>query len=184
MEHLILPKEGERVSGDAVFVHQTGDCGVFALIDALGHGDRAAEAAEVALAALGEAPLGSGVGAVVEHVHVRLRGTRGAAAMICVLRDDRLEGCGVGNVELISAGTHVPWVPSPGILGASLRRMRVFEARVVPGDRLILFSDGVSPRIDLSQYKGVAAADVCRAVMTRHRRPHDDATVLIADIER
>jgi negative regulator of sigma-B (phosphoserine phosphatase) len=184
VEHLVVPKEGERVSGDAVFVRLAEAGGVFAVIDALGHGERAAEAADAALHALRESQACDGVGALIDQLHVRLRGTRGAAAMVCVLRDGQLEGCSVGNVELLSLGTHVPWVPSPGILGASLRRMRIFAARLAPGDRLVLFSDGVSPRVDLSQYRGVAANDACRTLMSRHRRPHDDATVLIADIER
>jgi negative regulator of sigma-B (phosphoserine phosphatase) len=183
VEHVVIPREGEQMSGDAVFVRRGERGGVFAVIDALGHGERAAEAAQAALVALDEAPAGSGVAAIIDLIHGRLRGTRGAAAMVCVLTDGRLEGCAVGNVELVSLGTRVPWVPSPGILGASVRRVRTFEAQLAAGDRLVLFSDGVSPRMDLSICKGMSAADACRALMTRYRRPHDDATVLIADIE-
>jgi negative regulator of sigma-B (phosphoserine phosphatase) len=183
VEHVIVPREGEQVSGDAVFVRTSERGGLFALIDALGHGERAAEAAQAALLALTDESAGPGVAAIVEHVHARLRGTRGAAAMICTLVEGCLQGCAVGNVELISLGTRIPWVPSPGILGASVRRLRTFEAQLAVGDRLVLFSDGVSPRMDLSVCKGVSAADACRALMTRYRRPHDDATVLIADIE-
>jgi negative regulator of sigma-B (phosphoserine phosphatase) len=183
VEHLVLPKEGEQQSGDAVFVRLADGGGLFAVIDALGHGERAAEAAAVALAVLEEAPTSWGAGVLVEQLHLRLRGTRGAAAMICVLREGRIEGCSVGNVELISVGTRIPWVPSPGILGASLRRIRLFQADLCPGDRLVLLSDGVSPRIDPILFRGVAAPDACRTLMTRYRRPHDDATVLVADIE-
>ncbi|MCC6559465.1 MAG: SpoIIE family protein phosphatase [Polyangiaceae bacterium] len=183
VQHLIVPKDGEQVSGDAVFVRPTEGGGLFAVIDALGHGERAADAAHAALEALRDSPAGDAVAAVVDRVHARLRGTRGAAAMVCVFHDRRLEGCAVGNVELASLGTRVPWVPSPGILGATVRRLRTFEAQLSAGDRLVLFSDGVSPRMDLSVCRGVRAADACRALMTRYRRPHDDATVLIADIE-
>jgi negative regulator of sigma-B (phosphoserine phosphatase) len=183
VEHLVVPKEGEEQSGDAVFVRVSDGGGVFAVIDALGHGERAAQAAAVALAVLRDAPVSWGAGVLVEQLHLRLRGTRGAAAMICVVREGRIEGCSVGNVELISVGTRIPWVPSPGILGASLRRIRLFESQLNTGDRLVLLSDGVSPRVDPTQLRGFSASEACRTLMTRYRRPHDDATVLVADIE-
>ncbi|MGK4004788.1 SpoIIE family protein phosphatase [Sorangium sp. So ce1036] len=178
-----MPKDGERVSGDAAYVRACEDGALFAVIDGLGHGERAAAASGVALEALAEAPERDDVRALVDRVHARLRGTRGAAGMICRLRDGRLQGCGVGNVELASQGTRVQWLQSPGILGASLGKVRIFDAQLAPGDRLVLFSDGVSPRFDLSVFRGMKAAEACRALMSRHRRSHDDSTVLIADIE-
>ncbi|WP_433936962.1 SpoIIE family protein phosphatase [Sorangium cellulosum] len=183
VEYAIVPKDGERVSGDAAFVRAgEGGC-LFAVIDALGHGEHAAAAARVALEALAESPQGDDVRAVVDRLHTRLRGTRGAAGMICRFRDGRLQGCGIGNVELLSHGTRVQWLQSPGILGGSLGKVRIFDAQLAPGDRLALVSDGVSPRFDLSLFRGMKAAEVCRTLMNRHRRSHDDSTVLIADIE-
>ncbi|HSO00805.1 MAG TPA: SpoIIE family protein phosphatase [Candidatus Nanopelagicales bacterium] len=183
VSHLVIPKDGERQSGDAVFVRSAEGATLFAVIDSLGHGDRAAEASAVALEVLTESPPSWGAGVLVEQLHVRMRGTRGAAAMICVVRAGKLEGCSVGNVELLSLGTRIPWVPSPGILGASLRRVRLFESTLAVGDRLIVLSDGVSPRIEPSLLRGASASEACRTLMNKYRRPHDDATVLIADIE-
>jgi phosphoserine phosphatase RsbX len=182
-EYLIVPKEGERVSGDAVFLRPVKGGAVFAVIDALGHGERAADTAQVALRALAEAPEEDGVRALIDRLHTQLRGTRGAAAMVCAFRDGRLEGCGVGNVELSCLGTRVQWLQSPGILGASLGRARIFDAKLAAGDRLVIFSDGVSPKFDLSTFRGVKAVEACRVLMSRQRRSHDDSTVLIADIE-
>lgn len=182
-EHLVVPKEGERVSGDAVFLRQVDGGSVFAVIDALGHGERAAETSDVAVKTLAEAPESDGVRELIDRLHTHLRGTRGAAAMVCVFRKDHLEGCGVGNVELSCLGTRIQWLQSPGILGASLGRARIFESKLTPGDRLVLFSDGVSPRFDLSLFRGVKAEAACRALMSQQRRSHDDSTVLIADIE-
>ncbi|WP_437627469.1 SpoIIE family protein phosphatase [Sorangium sp. So ce1151] len=183
MEYTILPKDGERVSGDAAFVRAGEDGCTFAVIDALGHGEHAAAAADVALKALADAPPGDDVRALVDRLHARLRGTRGAAGMICRFRDGRLQGCAIGNVELMSHGTRVQWLQSPGILGASIGKVRIFDAQLAPGDRLAVFSDGISPRFDLSLFRGMKAAEACRALMSRHRRSHDDSTVLIADIE-
>lgn len=183
VEHVIVPKEGERVSGDAVYVRSCEDGALFAVIDGLGHGERAAAAAGIALEALAEAPDSDDVRALVDRVHARLRGTRGAAGMICRFRDGRLQGCGVGNIELVSQGTRIQWLQSPGILGASLGKVRIFNALLALGDRLVVFSDGISPRFDLSLFRGMKAAEACRALMSRNRRSYDDSTVLIADIE-
>ena len=185
LEYIVTPKDGERVSGDAVFVQPIEEGTIFAVVDALGHGERAAETAHVALQALTDGPQGGGIRALVEHVHTRMRGTRGAAAMICKFYKEsgRIEGCCVGNVDLATLGTRVQWLQSPGILGAQLGRMRIFDAGLSPNDRLVVFSDGISPRFDLLQFRGIKASETCVTLMTRQRRSHDDSTVLVADIE-
>jgi negative regulator of sigma-B (phosphoserine phosphatase) len=59
----------------------------------------------------------------------------------------------------------------------------VFEATLVNDDRLIMFSDGVSSRFDGASVARMVPRDACRAIMDAHRRAHDDATVLVAQIE-
>jgi len=183
IEHLSIPREGETWNGDAVVVRPYERGTMFAVVDALGHGEHAAVVAKMATECLEQAPLEGGVRELVETLHRKLRGSRGAAAMLCLFEDGRLEGCGVGNVELRSIRTRVPVVLSPGILGGTINRIRIFEAQLSPGDRLVLFSDGISSRIDLDACRGISAAQACRTLMERHRRSHDDATVLITDIE-
>ena len=48
VEHLSLPKEGERLNGDAVVVHRYERGTLVSLIDALGHGEYAAAVAKTA----------------------------------------------------------------------------------------------------------------------------------------
>ncbi len=83
----------------------------------------------------------------------------------------------------MSHGTRVQWLQSPGILGASLNKVRIFDAQLARGRPARRVHRRVSPRFDLSLFRGMKAADACRALMSRHRRSHDDSTVLIADIE-
>jgi phosphoserine phosphatase RsbX len=64
-----------------------------------------------------------------------------------------------------------------------MTRLRLFHADLAPGDRLVLFSDGISSRFDEEVGRSAPALATCRAIMERHRRPHDDATVLVTDIE-
>jgi negative regulator of sigma-B (phosphoserine phosphatase) len=183
VDFLTLPREGERENGDAVVVRR-GDEGVLlAVVDALGHGAVAAEVAAAAVAYLDLAPVERGVTTIMEGLHARLRGTRGAAAMVLILSAGRLVGCGVGNVELRSSKRRVPVILSPGVLGASLGRIHTFEAPLAAGDRLVVFSDGIAGRFEAELSRGLPGPETCRAIMDRHRRPHDDATVLVTDIE-
>jgi hypothetical protein len=95
----------------------------------------------------------------------------------------RVEGCGVGNVELRVLSSRVPVILTPGILGVSLNRTRVFEGPVGAGARFILFSDGISPRMELDRYEKLPVETACKTMVERYRRTHDDATLLIADVE-
>ena len=160
-DHLCVPRQGETECGDVAVIR-----------------------AEAEFSLLAVAPLDRGVLQLMESLHAALRGSRGAAAMLCILAaDGRLQGCGVGNVEMRTVGSRVPIVLTPGILGASVNRLRTFEARVVPGDRLVLFSDGISSRMDLGSVRGLSPAGACDVLMTQNRRTHDDSTLLVIDIE-
>jgi len=94
-----------------------------------------------------------------------------------------LEGCGVGNVDLRVMGANIPIVLSPGVLGGQVRNMRVFKGEVGQGSRLVLFSDGISSRAAFDGLRRVAPAAACEQVLASHSYTHDDATVLIADLE-
>ena len=61
-------------------------------------------------------------------------------------------------------------------------RVHVFEIPLRVGDRLIAFSDGVRARIDSEYHEGLSPADLCDSLLRDHSRPHDDATVLVADV--
>ena len=181
--HVSLPKTGEKRCGDTVVIREEDGTALLSVIDALGHGPAAADVADRGRAFLGTVPLSKSVLSIVEGLHDALRGTRGAAAMCCVLRAGRVEGCGVGNVELRVLASRVPVILTPGILGVSLNRTRVFEGPIAAGARFIMFSDGISPRMELDRYEKLAVEPACKTMMERYRRPHDDATLLVADVE-
>jgi negative regulator of sigma-B (phosphoserine phosphatase) len=183
-EHRCVPREGEQQCGDIAVVRASAELTLIAVIDALGHGPHAAATAKIAADHLEAAALDCGIHRLVEGLHAALRGSRGAAAMIVLLRSDgRLEGCGVGNVELRCIGSRVPSVLTPGVLGASITRLRAFNAYVASGDRLVMFSDGLSSRMDLDRVRALTPGDACDALMTQYRRAHDDSTVLVTDLE-
>jgi negative regulator of sigma-B (phosphoserine phosphatase) len=183
VEFITIPREGERENGDAALVRRWEGGLLIAVIDSLGHGEHAAQATAVGLGYLQEVSVKGGLRPVVEGLHEKLRGTRGAAAMLLLVEQHRLEGCGVGNVALRAYRARVPAMLTPGVLGAQLNRLHLFTADLAPGDRLVLFSDGITSRFDDEAQRRVPALETCRAIMERYRRTHDDATVLVIDIE-
>jgi negative regulator of sigma-B (phosphoserine phosphatase) len=177
-----LPARGETSNGDATLVRQEDGITLIAVIDVLGHGVEAAKVAELATSYLRGIPLARARDAMI-GLHEHLRGTRGAAATICILTGRHLDGCGVGNVELRVLGTQVATLLTPGILGHRLHRLREFASTLAFDDRLIFFSDGISSRVPFGEMRKLAPRDACHTIMQQHRRPHDDATILIADLK-
>src|ERR1051325_7965780 len=118
------PRPGEELNGDAYFVSEYGDELLLAVVDGLGHGHGANEAASAAVETL-EQWRGEPLDELVWGVHEALRATRGAVMGAVVI--DRPRGSyvysGVGNVELRLLGSTDPGrpVPSNGTLGARPR---------------------------------------------------------------
>ena len=180
--HQTAPCSGEISSGDAAVIRDEDDVTMLALVDVLGHGPEAAQVAAIAVRYLSSAPLATAAGVMV-GLHDALRGTRGAAAAVCLLRDDRLDGCGVGNVEVRVLGSPVAILLTPGIVGQRMHRLREFSGRLATGDRLVCFSDGIQSQTPFSELRRLPPKEACTIIMKNHRRSYDDATVVVADVE-
>ncbi len=182
--HESSPMPGERHNGDAVLVRQShGGEHVLAVFDGLGHGPDAAQASRAAVELLSVLPLGTSVLDAMQEIHQKLRGTRGAAGTLLIIKNRKLEICAVGNVALMCTGCSVPLVLSAGVLGHQVSRFRVGACEVPAGARLALLSDGISTRFRLEEYRQLAPAAACREIMMRYRRKEDDASVLVADVK-
>ena len=181
--HVCLPMPGELQNGDAVIVRHSvaGNC-ILAVIDGLGHGPDAAHASRAATEVLDLLSFDTSVHDAMQEMHHALRGTRGAAATLCITKDFPLEICAVGNVALMCANCTIPLLLSAGVLGHQVNKFRVGACRLSNRARVALLSDGVSVRFRLEDYKHLEPVDACREIMNRYRRKEDDATVLVADV--
>ncbi len=180
--HRTRPKRGEDKSGDAVFVRDEAARTLLAVIDALGHGAEAEDAASHALAFLESAPSDDGVKPLVSGLHRALRGTRGAAATVCLFEQGTLVGCGVGNVELRARGTRIPFVLSPGILGSHHSALRLFRQPLGQGDYFAVFSDGIQRTMSLDGPREASLEDRCDRLFDAYATPNDDVTLLLAEV--
>jgi len=183
LAHRARPCVGEVVNGDAAWEGSWLGRPAFAVFDASGHGPEA-HAASTRACELLDADEGTlDMRALAARLHEGLKGTRGSAGVFAVLDSGMLRGFGVGNVELRALNRPITALLTPGVLGVRLRRrVHEFEIPLHVGDRIIAYSDGIRGRVDGDVHQGLSAADLCDSLLRDHSRPHDDATVLVADV--
>jgi anti-sigma regulatory factor (Ser/Thr protein kinase) len=201
---ILAARPGERESGDAWGVLWRAGAITVVIMDGLGHGPEAAEAAanglhELAVPAGADDPL-----ALLGRLDRRLAGGRGAVAAVARMSSDEFTFSGIGNIgarlgsngapagqagrpdwagrAARSAGAH-GLVSSMGTLGLG-QRLRP-QAFVAPWREHSLFTahtDGVRSSWDLSRYPGVTGHDpaVMAALIWRDAATRgDDAAVVV-----
>lgn len=182
---MAVPYPGEIVCGDGWYSHQTPERTVVMIADGLGHGIGANEAAQEALATF-KKRLDLGPGEILSYMHDALRKTRGAVAAIAEIRpkDNRLVFAGVGNVcgVMLAGADSRSLVSHNGTLGITAPKIQEFRSEWSPDTVLILHSDGIQSKWDLSPYRGLLArhpAVIGGALLRDFRRQRDDASVIV-----
>ncbi|MGW7353110.1 SpoIIE family protein phosphatase [Streptomyces sp. NPDC054784] len=179
-----LPAPGEEAYGDGCAFHLDAERGLrtAVVIDGLGHGEAAAKATDRALRTFhdhaDEPPA-----AVVQRMHTALRTTRGAAVGLLRVGPGRAEFCGVGNIRLcvLSGDELRQFDGRPGIVGWNLPTLHTRDVALTQGECAVLFSDGIESRWTRtrSPYLTRLPAELLPAALVqRHRRERDDATVV------
>jgi anti-sigma regulatory factor (Ser/Thr protein kinase) len=178
---------GEDVCGDGWRLSVNDDDGRLTLliVDGLGHGPSANEAAQRACE-LFDGNTTASPHALVEAAHTRLSGTRGAAVAIASIDPSagKLAYAGVGNI----AGT---LISSPdarrglfshnGTVGHQVRKVQEFEYPWTPASVLIMHSDGLQTRWNLANYPGLIRrhpAVIAGVLYRDFKRGRDDLTVV------
>lgn len=179
------PHPHETVSGD-LWTVQRADDGAYrlAVIDGLGHGPAAHEAAAAAVQALVAAPDLSPTRAL-QACQRPLSGTRGAA--IAIVRLDPAAGlltfAGIGNVEgrLWQPDGERRLLAQRGIVGSTLPTIRPVDFPLAARWLLILHSDGINDRFVSAALPGWGGPPqpLADAILARQGRATDDATVVV-----
>ena len=179
--------EGERRSGDVAVFAPSRRGGLVAVIDGLGHGDPAADAAEAAADVLRE-QVELRPQDLLEHCHEQLRRTRGAVMTLAWFDLERrsMEWTGVGNVEarFVRAGDsgdarHASPVVLGGVVGYNLPQVRMGTIPLEPGDSVVLATDGVAADYSQSLVSGIPAQELAERVLERHGKGTDDALAAV-----
>jgi anti-sigma regulatory factor (Ser/Thr protein kinase) len=180
------PLAGEPVSGDDALVRRVGGATVAIVIDGLGHGVEAREAAVVAKLAA-RAVIEKSPDEILAACHVAAARTRGVAMTVARLEPSgELQLAGVGNVAAYVLGpkTVRRFTGSAGVIGnpGPLRRVATEAISLLPYDALILHTDGVSSRTvveDDRELLGEIPVVLAAKMLERYGQDNDDALVLV-----
>jgi phosphoserine phosphatase RsbX len=179
---------GQATCGDKYVYEMFAGGVLLALVDGIGHGPEAAAAAEAACTIL-KKHAADPVTALAERCHNGLRGTRGVVMSLAAfdLEHNLLTWLGIGNVLGILRRTGLPMDATgellllrAGVVGSHLPHLRPSILRVVPGDILVLATDGVEGGFVARISSIEAPLRVAQAILDSYNKRIDDALVLVA----
>jgi anti-sigma regulatory factor (Ser/Thr protein kinase) len=187
---LSVPLAGESACGDYWSWKRTASGFSVLVADGLGHGEFAAEASLAAAAAF-EDSTDEEPSELLRRCHQSMRHTRGAAiALLSVNRAGSAYFAGIGNIAGVLSSPSAPrdqhLVSLNGIAGHDIRRIQTFSYPIQRDGTLVLHSDGISTKWDLSHYPGIMRRHpliLVGALLRDFRRTRDDATVVVARLD-
>jgi serine phosphatase RsbU (regulator of sigma subunit) len=183
------PRPGEEVCGDyPIAVDVGGAAALFGVVDGLGHGTAAEEAALCAVEVvhrISSEPLD----VMMQRSHRALTTTRGVAMTLARIdfETDTLSWIGIGNVaaDVVAKRPSGVEVRSSallaGIVGYRMPQSLVtHQIPIVPGDLLVIASDGLTEgHLDTIDF-AASAMEIAEHMLAAHGRETDDALVLTA----
>lgn len=173
-------------SGDSHVVRQLPEGVLAAVIDGLGHGIEAADAARIAGCTLISSPLEDTV-SLVWRCHEALKDTRGVVMTLLFFSPSgAMTWVGVGNIEGVifrcdasgcTRANHV--VLRGGVIGHRLPPLRAESLTLLPHDTVILATDGIRPEFSDEFVAGDEPQAIADHILARYRKGTDDALVLV-----
>ena len=180
----ILP--GEEFSGDRAFVFASDTGVLIAVIDGIGHGKEAANAANTALSILGRG-LNRPVISLVEECHEALRASRGVVLSLASvdIPNGMMTWLGVGNVQGIlmrgaarQGQAREMLLLRAGVVGARLPALQAAVLPVTQSDTLFFATDGIRSEFAESLSAQENPQRAAKRILEKYRTGSDDALVL------
>ena len=183
------PFGGEWESGDGYRVESLANSVLIAAVDGLGHGAEAARATRVALETV-QTHAASPLSEIVLRCHEKLRLTRGAVMTLVSIdgATRTMTWVGVGNVAAALFRVGEGGVDREllmlrgGLLGHQLPHVASDSLAVVPGDTLILATDGANWNPYGPPLRLDVPARMAQELLNRNAITNDDALVLVVRV--
>lgn len=189
VKSLCVNKPRELVCGDGYHIKENNDLIQILFGDGLGHGEFAKEAVDKAGDSFFECSETEPV-EIIRYVHQAIRKTRGLVGSVAVMnkRTNHWSLCGVGNIltRMYSGIEYKNHMSYNGTIGLTIPNS--MKSSVVPVERnqhLIMCSDGIQSRWDLSRYPSIFKFDnivLAAALYKDFSRGTDDTSTLIAKV--
>jgi negative regulator of sigma-B (phosphoserine phosphatase) len=180
-----VPHDGETRSGDVAVFAPTEAGGLACVIDGLGHGPEAADAAELCADVVREHAEADAQD-LLQACHEALLETRGAVMTVAWfdLEREQLSWAGVGNVDarLVRSGPELREdvaLVFGGVLGYRMPRVRAATMPIERGDLLVMITDGIEGAISSALAGGGAAQALASRILDVHGKGTDDALAVV-----
>jgi len=186
---LCVPKAREKACGDGYRMRQIPGGVMILFADGLGHGPQAKEAVDAAGDIFMNCSEIEPV-AIARKLHESIRKTRGLVGAIGVFntKANELLFCGVGNIHsrYYNGITSRNFMSYNGTIGLNIpTSINASRVSLEKNQHLILCSDGIQTRWDISKYPGIfkySPMVLAACIYKDHTRRTDDASVLIAKL--
>lgn len=185
---LSVPITGETLNGDTWSFAERPGFWTFMVVDGLGHGPIAEEAAREASAEF-EHVRHKTPEEIIGRMHEALRHTRGAAVLAVQIGIETHTAacCGIGNIsgKILTEDASKSMISQNGTAGLNARKIQQYQYEAPSGGLLVLHTDGIATHWDLARYPGLASrapAIIAGLLYRDFARGRDDATVLVARI--
>lgn len=173
--------------GDLAIVKDEKSSCLMVLIDVLGHGSEARTVAMVAEKCLRNCVSDSPI-VILQRLHDCLKGSRGAVVSICAV--DKTSGslthAGIGNISVrIFGAKPTRLVSRDGVVGYGTIRPKENQVQLLPGDIVMMHSDGIKTHFEASECAGLLMEDaeaIVEGTMKRYCLMKDDASCIILKI--
>lgn len=181
---------GRKKSGDSHVA-----CGfeggmLLGVLDGLGHGSEAYEAARIASSTL-EAHPSEDLASLFARCHESLRAARGVVMSLASFRfaNRTFAWAGVGNVEgrILRLGGGIKRFESlllkAGVVGVQIPIFEAQRVPIEPRDLLVMYTDGIDSNLAGAMLPWLPAQEIANRILQRHQKGTDDALVLVARFE-
>lgn len=188
-----VPKLGQTASGDSWAVTQDGSQLRLMVVDGLGHGLGASQAAQTAVETFERRSPTLSIETLMQDIHASLQQTRGAVLSIADIapHEHKMTYAGVGNIDGRLYGGNYTTEPAQhmvshnGTVGYEMRRVQSFTYLFPDNGTVILNSDGCTSQLSMRPYPGLGAKHptLIAAVLYRDfSRETDDTTVAVVKV--
>lgn len=186
LKALVVAKPGETSSGDGTFYISNEDFVKVLVADGLGHGIEANKAVNAAVETFKSCKSNDPV-EIIRQIHADIKKTRGFVGMLLVYerKFKTWRAVGVGNISMrmqnyVGSKNCISY---NGIIGHNIpNTMKIQEFANDDFNQLILCSDGIVSRWDLSKFPAIQKHDLAiqaAAIYKEFGRKTDDMSVII-----
>jgi anti-sigma regulatory factor (Ser/Thr protein kinase)/serine/threonine protein phosphatase PrpC len=183
---LSRPYKGLAVNGDSYYFKSFQEREIIAVIDGLGHGTQAYEAANCAVKTI-DGNTHKSIEEIIRTMNKDLKKTRGAVVALFIIDKFKkeFEMLSIGNIDsrYMSENSTERLFSNNGFIGAYNGNCKTIRRAYKKGDMLVICTDGISPRWETEKYTNGFTnnpAALCNIIFKEYSRENDDATTLVA----